>query len=187
MSNVTTAAKPAEKPARAEKQHTAKPGSFRGAEFARVRIDHVMEAGVPFEEVFKPGYWTNVFNMLARNIATGQGDRAGAFIDCGTEDHAFYAKLYVRAVTATGLIVQCIGPTIHPKTGRAWPVDLSTGLPWTGGAPLESDMFDVKWNVGKRGFDIIRKSDNQVIADGGSFPTRELAAEWIRKTTKAAA
>jgi hypothetical protein len=186
MSNVVTAAKPADKPARAEKQHTAKPGSFRGSEFARERMDHVMDAGTPFEEVFKPGYWTNVFGLLAKNIATGHADRAGAIIDCATEDHAFYATLYVRAVTASGLIVQCIGPSVHPKSGRSWPVDLSTGGPWVGEVPLESNMFDVKWNIAKRGFDIIRKSDNQVIADGGSFPTRELAAEWIKKTTKAA-
>lgn len=187
MSNVATASVPAAKTLRQEQPHTAKPGSVKGAEYARVRLDHVMQAGIPFEEVFKPGYWANVFQLLARKESIGQADRTGAVIDVGTEDHAFYAQLYVRAVTASGLIVQCVGPNVDPKTGRSCPTDLSTGKPWTGGAVLDSDDFEVKWNVGKRGFDIIRKSDNQIVADGNGFPTREMAAEWIRKTAKAAA
>ena len=189
MAEIATAPKPAAAPKilRAEQPPTAKPGSFQSSEFARARFDHVMQAGVPFEACLTPGYWSNVFHILQRNVATNAPDRSGAFVDVGTQDHAFIAKLYVRAVTSGGLIVQCIGPGIEPKTGRACPIDLSTGLPWTGGAPLNSDQFEVKWNVGKRGFDIIRKSDLQIVADGGQFPTRELAAEWIAKTSKAAA
>jgi hypothetical protein len=184
MSNIATAVQPATKSLRQEQQHTAKPGSFQGSEYARASFDHVMQAGVPFEEVYKPGYWANISSKLARNLVVGQGDRTGAFIEVGTEDHAFYARLYVRAVLEAGLIVQCAGPQIDPKTGKSCPVDLSTGGAWGGGVELDSELFEVKWNVGKRGFDVIRKSDLQVVADGNNLKTRELAAEWIRKTSK---
>jgi len=184
MPNAAAATQPATKTMRQEQPIALKPGAFQGAEFARARFDAMMPSGIAFEEALKPSFWTNVVHLLSRNQLTNQPDRSGAFIDLGTEDHAFYAKLYVRAVGSNGLIVQCIGPSIDAK-GRACPVDLATGLPWTGAQPVESDGFDIRWNLGKRGFDIIRKSDQQVIADGSNFKTREMALEWIEKTTKA--
>lgn len=183
MSNTATAEKPATAPASTKLDPAAKLDNFHASEFARASFDHVMDAGIDFEEVFKPGYWRYVFHKLQKNISTNSPDRSGSLIVVGTEDHAFCAHLYVRAVTAAGLIVQCVGPATD-KSGKMCPVDLATGRAWAGPAAVSSDQFDVRWNVGKRGFDILRSSDQQVIIDGGNFPTRELALEWIKKTTK---
>lgn len=164
---------------------TLKPGDFEESAYAYADCSARVPAGMPFEEVFRPGFWTNVVHLFQKNVAAGTPDRSGAIIHVRTEDHAYYAKLYVRAVLARGLIVQCVGPAIDQKTGRSCPVDLATGKPWTGSVPIKSDHFDIRWNVGKRGFDIIRKSDHQIVGDGSNFPTRELALEWIEKTTRA--
>jgi hypothetical protein len=110
-------------------------------------------------------------------------DRAGACIEIISEDHAFFAELYVRAVLDRGLIVQCTGPSLS-KAGKACPVDLETGEAWTGRRSLKTSHFDLKWNVGKKGFDIIRREDQQIVGKAENFPTREQAVEWIEKTTR---
>ena len=178
---------PAKTIAREEPPRTLKPGRFQISEFARVTFDATMAEEHDFEDALKPGYWVNVAEKLRKNPTTNEPDRTGALIDLCTEDHAFYARLYVRAVLTSGLIVQCIGPAFDAKTGKACPVDLITGKAWQGRKSAESDHFDVKWNVGVRGFDIIRKSDRQIVVNGSNFPTREMAEEWIKKTTAQAA
>lgn len=162
-----------------------KPGDFEESQYAFLDVSAKIPAGMPFEEVFRPTFWANVVHVFKKDIIANNPDRSGAIIHLRTEDHAFYAKLYVRAVLRNGLIVQCIGPSFDPKTGKACPVDLATGMPWGGMVDLDTDAFDLKWNSNRRGFDIIRKSDQQVVADGANFPTRELAVEWINKTARA--
>lgn len=181
----SAAVKTPEKKLRDEQILTLKPSAFKVADFARARFDAIMPSGLAFEEALKPSFWTNIVNLLKKNQLTSESDKTGAMIDLGTEDHAYYALLYVRAVLERGLIVQCIGPCSDPKTGKACPIDLGTGMPWIGHKPLKNDHFDLRWNVGKRGFDIVRADDLQIVADGASFPTREMAVQWIERTAKA--
>jgi hypothetical protein len=185
MSDTATASKAAaQKTMREEQQRTLKLGDFQESEYAYASFSATMPAGVAFEEALKPVFWTNILHLM-RNIHQINGpDKTGAVIHLRTEDHAFYAMLYVRATSDRGLIVRCVGPAIEPKTGKACPIDLQTGLPWTGPKAVRSDHFETHWNVGKRGFDIVRKADGTVVADGAAFPTKEVAEEWIAKTTK---
>lgn len=176
---------PVKKPAALlrEQSKILRPGNFQASEFARARFDAVMPADWEYEEALKPGFWANICHLLREKKVSGEPDRTGSLIDLSTEDHAFFATLYVRGVMQGGLIVQCIGPATHPKTCKACPVDLETGLPWTGRAPVRSDKFDLRWNTTKKGYDIVRLSDQQVVADGSNFKTREMALEWITKTS----
>lgn len=184
-----TAAQPAapvtQKTMREQQPPTLKPSDFEESQYAFLDVSAKVPAGMPFEALLSPTYWTNVINIFKRDKIAGGADRAGAIIHVRTEDHAYYARLYVRAVLERGLIVQCIGPSLDHKTGKACPVDLATGLPWTGLTPIDVEGFELRWSAGKRGFDILRSSDQQVIADGSSFPTRERAIEWINKTARA--
>jgi hypothetical protein len=160
-------------------------GDFSESQYAFLDASAKIPADMPFEEVFRPAFWGNVVHLFKKDAIGGGADRAGAIIHLRTEDHSFYARLYVRAVLERGLLVQCVGPSIDPRTGKACPVDLATGGPWTGPTALGIDNFDLRWNSTKRGFDIVRRSDLQVVADGRNFPTRELAVEWIEKTAGA--
>lgn len=167
------AAKPAEPRRRDVVPRFMRISHFKGSEFARARYDAVIQADDDFSDALRPGFWAHVAQGLRGSMA--QADRTGAFIDLGTVDHAFYALLYVRAVTKEGLEVQCIGPAIDPKSGRTCPVDLSTGLPWTG------RLYDIAWNPEAKGFEVVRKADGEVVAGGSEFTTREHALEWITK------
>jgi hypothetical protein len=61
------------------------------------------------------------------------------------------------------------------------PVDLETEKPWAG------RKFAIEWNAEKRGFDVLRKADGAVVADGEQFPTAELAVAWAVAAAKKAA
>ena len=178
---VAQRAKPA-KPSRNEPTPTLKPSGFLGSEFARANFDAVMSAEHDFEDALRPGYWTNVVGLLKKNPISGERSRTGALINIGTEDHAFFGHLYVRAVLEQGLVVQCIGPSFNPKTGKACPIDLQTGQYWQGRKATDlGTAFEIKWNVGKGGFDVIRTSDRQIVIDGTKLPTREFAEAEIAK------
>lgn len=158
-----------------------KPSSFQGSEFARARFDAVLPPEWDFEDAMQPEFWAYVSHKFRSNQLTGGRDRIGAFIDLATEDHAFYALLYVCDITKSGgLIVQCIGPSVDPKSGRTCPVDLKTGRPWGG------RKFDVRWNEESRGFDVVLKATGEIVADGKDFPTAELAIAWAVNAARSA-
>jgi hypothetical protein len=182
MSQAAVAEKPtARQSLRKEQPKLLRPSDLQELEFAYANMSARIPAGVAFEEILKPGFWANVVRLFQKNTTTGQPDRSGALIHVRTEDHAYYGQLYVRAVLERGLIVECVGPSIEPKTGKACPIDLDNGLPWTGRKDFASKDFEAKWNVGKRGFDIIRTEDQQIVADGVNIKTREAAIEMINK------
>ena len=85
-----------------------------------------------FEDVLAPIAWANVFGLVARDALNTRRDKIGSLIEVRSEDHAYYAVLYIVQVLKDGLAVQCIGPSLDPKTGKACPVDVKTGLPWAG-------------------------------------------------------
>lgn len=166
---------------RKEQPKLLRPSDLQELEFAYANMSARVPTGVTFEEVLKPGFWANVVKLFQKNTTSGQPDRSGAIIHVRTEDHAYYAQIYVRAVLERGLIVVCIGPSRDPKSNEACPIDLETGSAWTGRKDLNSKEFEAKWNVGKRGFDIIRTEDQQVVADGMNIKTREAALEMLNK------
>lgn len=167
-----------------EKQRVLPLSAFKISEYGRARFVATLPGGWSFDEVFKPGFWVYVLKDLQRNPVAGQTEsRAGACIEIMTEDHRFYAELYIRAVLGKGVIVQCVGPQIDRKNGKACPVDLQTGQPWIGDSGVKSDKYDIKYNRLKEGFDVIDVDDNQVVRDAGSFPVREMAEAWIAKAT----
>lgn len=116
------------------------------------------------EDVTEPEAWAQIAGIIDKDKQTGRKAQTGSIIEVRTEDHGWYAELYVRAVRPMALDVHVlkyerIGPSVEKKI---------TG-------------FDTRWNVGKQGFDIIRLSDKQIVGDGKDFPKREDALEWIEK------
>lgn len=137
--------------------------------YAYAEIDVTQPVGHTVEDALRPEYWVHHAHKLKARPLTGEADRTGAKIRLRTDDHAHYAELYVRAVHDRGLVVQPLGSpiTLGPKA-------------------RESSRFEVRWNVGARGFDVIRKSDREVVAPASKLKTREEAESWITETLKAA-
>lgn len=144
--------------------------SIRDSGYAHAEVDVEQPVGHTVDDALRPEYWVNHAHKLKAPAFSGEADRAGAILHLRTQDHAHYARLYVRAVLERGLMLQLLEK-----------FDLGT-------KPVEkdSDPFKIRWNVGKRGYDVIRSSDNEIVGDASKFPTREMAMQWIAGTLKAA-
>ncbi len=139
---------------------------FQRTEFAYARMSATLPVDVTFEDCLNPEFWVNIAHLLQVTPVTGEPDRSGAIIEVRTADHAFYAELYVRAVHDQGLIVSVLR---EPKYFT----------PEENAAP----GFNTRWNVGKRRHEVIRKSDNKIVA--GDFKIKEDALQWINETIAA--
>lgn len=149
--------------ARDEPIKRVKPNSLQLAEFAYARYSVELPVGWSLDDVLDPDVWAHVAHKLDRNKSTNEPARTGAIIEIRTEDHAFYAELYVRAVREKALDVQLVSyHVLGPKVIAS------------------NDRFETRWNVGRRGFDIVRLSDKAVVAQG--FPKKEDATAWIEQT-----
>lgn len=134
-----------------------------GFQFATIHVKQPV--GHTVEDALRPEYWVHHSRYLKAEQASGRPDLAGSKIELRTLDHAHYAELYVRAVHDNTLVVQLLREPVY------------LGLKSAG-----TDSFEVKWNVGERGFYIVRKSDKQVVAS--KLPTKDAAQEWIDKTMR---
>ena len=151
-----------------EPDHILKLADFQISDYAYADFAVTLPVGWTLDDAMKPEFWVQVCHKLQREAVTNEPDKAGAIIRVRTRDHAFYAELYVRAVQERGLLVSVLrepmyfGPREVPDTSQ----------------------FEARWNVGKRGFDVIRKSDREIVADGAKIKTREMAQEWIDRTLR---
>jgi hypothetical protein len=152
----------------------------------RYGVVHVtLPLGWTLADVLKPEAWSNLAHRFRKPSNSNDPDRVGNRVELRIEDHSFYADLYIRAVGDRSMTVQCTGPQRDPVTGKACPIDLETGLPWVEAKKLDFQAYEFRWNITKRGFDIIRKSDREIVGDAAKFPTREQAQAWAEKTLTA--
>lgn len=131
---------------------------------ACARVQYWLDPSVPIEETLKPGFWSAVAHKFMRPIST-EGTYAGSIIEVRYTDMSMYAELFVRVVHKSALVVNLIGKPHY-----------------FGPKEVNAVGFDVRWNVGNQGFDIVRKSDREIVASSKDIKTREEAQAWIDKT-----
>lgn len=146
----------------AEDTKAIMPSHFGIAEFGLAQFVATIPAGWKFEECLRPEFWVHVCPLFKRDPSINSPEKTGSLIHILAEDHAFYAQLYVLAVQSQGLTVKVIIPPV-PLQDR----------------DVKSDKYEVRWSSSRRGFDIIRKSDKSVVADGSKIKTKDEAAQWI--------
>lgn len=138
--------------------------------YAYAEVDVRLPVGHTLEDALRPEYWVHHASKLKARAFTAEPDRAGAKIRLRTDDHAWYCECYVRAVDDGGLRLQVIlGPV------RLGPAEAK-----------QHKGYEKRWNVGARGYDILRLSDNQIVANASKIKTREDADNWIAEAQKAA-
>lgn len=152
-----------EEPAKKVKQST-----FQFSEHAYGRRSVTLPVGWTLEEIMAPEAWSEVAHLLEGNKLNGIPPQAGSIIEVRTQDHAFYAELYVRAVRKMALDVAVIqAKQLDPKDEK--PV---------------SDAYKPRWNVGAGGFDILRQSDGAIVGRASDFKLKEDAFAYIRDVLK---
>ena len=131
--------------------------------FVYPRCSVTLPVGTRFEEVLRPEFWSHVAYRFKADRLTGGQDRTGAVIEIRTEDHAFYGEVYVRAVRDKDIIVGVLREPVY-----------------LGMREVQSGAFEVRWNVGRRAFDVVRNSDREVVF---SAKTKDETADWINRMT----
>lgn len=135
---------------------------FKNAEFERVIYQACPEAGVTFEEVCEPAFWSHVAEKLKPS------DR----IEVLAEDGSYFAELLV--VDAGRL---------YAKVAVLRFVELSS--PDVAGIEKTLAEFKVEFKGPTLKHVVIRLSDNQIVQDG--IARKIDAEEWIREHVKALA
>lgn len=139
----------------------ARPNTLQTAEHFVTTWHVTVSPDMPFDEVLKPDYWTNV----ARKMRPHQR----VIVDC--EDGSYTATLFVRSAQRLSAHVEVISKSEFGKADTG-PVDGKSG-------------FEIKWAGPSHKHRIIRKSDNEVIQHG--FETPEAADAWLGNYVKNAA
>ena len=142
--------------------------SVRADSYAYADIDVTMPVGHTVEDALKPEYWALHAHKMKKPQFSSGPDWAGAISYLRRDDHAFFAQLYVRAVRQNSIDVALLGEPVYfgPKA-------------------IDAAGFEPRWNVGKRGFDIIRKSDRVQVADGKDIRTKDDVQRWLEENKKA--
>jgi len=120
----------------------------------------ILPEGHTVEDTLRPAYWSSIARFFDGKFHN--------FIDVLNDEHSLYARLYVRAVQENQMIVTQIGET---QIFGPVAVEIDSAL-------------EPRWNVGKRGYDIVRKADGMVIQDGSKFGVKEQALAWIADHVK---
>ena len=115
----------------------------------------LLPEGYTVADALQPSFWANVARQFEPKFHH--------FIDILNDERTLFARLYVRAVQENQLIVAQIG-----ETQRFGPVNVD-----------HLGKLKPKWNVGKRGWDVVRASDGMVVQDGTKFGVQEQAQAWI--------
>jgi len=133
-------------------------------EYAYAQFSVTVPVEFELDDMLKPEAWGNVAFMLTQDPLNGRRDLTGAIIELRREDHAFYARLYVRAVRMQALDVALIGEPVYfgPKS-----------------APIENKAYKIRWVEAEKGYQIIRKSDNAIVGRPQDFKLKEHALRWI--------
>jgi hypothetical protein len=127
------------------------------------RWEVTQPVGHTFEDLLRPEYWSHHARKLGPDPMTGRKSALGSILEIRTEDHSYYAELYVRDVADRALDVRVSKEPI--------PLGIQ--------GEVETRKFKTRLNASTRKKDIIRKVDGVVV---GSAPTNEAAKDWIDKT-----
>lgn len=139
---------------------------FQEAQYAYGRYSVTLPVGWVLDDVMAPEAWALVAHRLQPQPGTGDAVRIGTIFEVRTQDHAWYAELYVRAVREMAIDVAILREprVLQPKLD-------------------DPDGYEINWNFGRRGFDIIRKIDREKVGDARKFPKREDAVEYLKRIT----
>ncbi len=129
------------------------------------RCSHVefwLRPGHTLEDALQPEFWSQVAYKFLRPIVT-EGNYAGSIIELRSHDLSLYAELFVRVVRKTGVVVQLL---------RSYEIGLQN---------VEAPGHTIRWHNKVKGYDIIRNSDREIVANAKDTPTREAAQTWLER------
>lgn len=133
---------------------------FKAAEHVRNVWAVVPEAGVPFEDMLEPAYWSHVAAKL----------RGGDVIEVYPEDATYFARLMVRRTARLEAVVSKIEQVVFDAAAEP---------------TIPADTYEAAWKGPHRKWSVVRLADKEIVKDG--FENRDGATTWIASHLKALA
>ena len=131
--------------------------NFGLAEFKRNVWHLQLEENESFDDAQNGSSWSNlVAKIVGHDKIRGVGDR----IEIWKPDTGAFGEMIINEI-GPGYVRASFIRAYEPK-----PVEIEDSVP-----------FVIRWNVGKRKHEVLRRADNQVMA--GDFQSKAKAAEWI--------
>ena len=125
-----------------------------------------------FEDLLRPEAWALLSAQFMGDALTGIKEGIGSTLLVKTEDMAWEAKFTILFAAKERMEVVCNGPCFD-ENGDGQPFYFQK-------EEIESDRYNVSWDPGNRGYNIVRKSDNAIVAQAKDVRTRHMAAAWLR-------
>lgn len=132
---------------------------FQAAETVRMTWAVTLPAERSFEETLDPVFWSHVARKIDMKFQN--------FIEVYRADRTLVGQLYVRGILGSNVYVAVIDKPIE-----------------FGKQTVATKGLTPVWNEGKKGWDVVRAEDKQVVASGEQFVTREQAEQWIAQQRK---
>lgn len=130
------------------------------------RVAVTVPAGTTLEDCLRDEFWGNVLHYFKGNPAQQKKPRSGDILEVRTDDNAWYAELYLLGVANETLKFKVLQYHVLSV------VDVP-----------EESKYEIRWNVGHRGFDVIRKSDRTIVQPAANLPTKDMAVAWVTENT----
>lgn len=127
-------------------------------------VEFWLRPDLTLEDALEPEFWSQVAYKFTRPISS-EGNYAGSIIELRAQDLSFYAELFVRVVSKTGLQVVLL---------RSHKIGLQK---------VVAPGYTVRWNAHACGYDLIRDSDRQLVGRAKDFPTKERAQAWLDRNS----
>lgn len=129
-------------------------------------MTELLEAGEI--NITDPELWESTARKFQMTIGGGPGYHN--MVTVLNERHTLFGWFSVRAISDNQV-------TLDPIIPLTWfGPDVKEPVPGTNLKP--------KWNVGRKGWDVVRVSDGRVVQEGSKFKTTEMALAWIKEYGK---
>ena len=137
--------------------------------------EYMVPEDVSVQDLLEPEYWASVAHLLKVDVQSGRQDGRGTIIRCVAFDFSWEVELFVRVVQEHGLLVAVRKPNADGV--------IKYGLQ---AVSDKTESYKTQWELKHRGWNIIRESDGQIVAEAKNIQSKEAAQEWIDNATKAA-
>jgi hypothetical protein len=142
---------------------------WREAGYRYGRWEVTVPEDLSFTDCLREEVWRSIAPRLKADPRSGRPAQIGGIIELRAWDLSWYAELIILDVLPGGLDVGILKQ--QTMVQREVPVP-------------DDDRFEVRWNINKRGFDILRNSDRAVVADAAVIRSKPQAYTWINSQPK---
>jgi hypothetical protein len=148
-----------------ENRAKARTVNFKEQQYVVRTFHHTPDREIPYESLLKPDYWATVAVSL----------KPGDYINVFGYDRSYAAQLIVTDVDDTNKVWAKVGEIYHVSLVGKVDAGNKKNLRW-------DELFEVKFGNPHSKFQVLRKSDSEIVQ--GGFSTEAEGVAWVKNHIK---